>query len=155
MPFIEVDKNVFNKLQKLAEHKEVTANEILKSYLTQKKKKTSKGSFIKNGKTIIEDELIPYITKILFNNGNQAPKQLVEKKVFEIFKDKFNEPYFQETVSHGVPRWKHFIAWAKERAKQRHGYIKSAKESGRGIWELTHDGILYAEKELDSLILKN
>ena len=154
MPFIEVDKNVFNKLQELAESKEVTANEIIKSFFKPKKKMTNKGSFIKNGKTIIEDDLIPYIVKILFINGNQAPKRLVEKKVFEIFKDKFSEPYFQETVSHGVPRWKHFIAWSKERAKQRHGYIKSAKESGRGIWELTYEGILFVEKELVSLIIK-
>ena len=32
------------------------------------------------------------------------------------------------------------FAWAKERAKQIHAYVKSAEESGRGVWELTEKG---------------
>jgi len=56
-----------------------------------------------------------------------------------LFQHEFEKPYYNETVSHGVPRWKHHIAWAKERAKQRQGFIKSARESGRGIWELTDE----------------
>jgi len=59
-----------------------------------------------------------------------------------MFSEIFSQPYYTETVSHGVPRWKHNIAWAKERAKNR-GLIKPPKESGRGWWELTLKGENY------------
>ncbi|GAI53783.1 unnamed protein product, partial [marine sediment metagenome] len=45
------------------------------------------------------------------------------------------QPYYQELVSNGVPRWQHNLAWAKERAKKK-GLIKPPDESGRGYWEL-------------------
>jgi restriction endonuclease Mrr len=54
----------------------------------------------------------------------------------QMFKDLFKEPWYQETVSNGVPRWQHNIAWAKERAKRK-GLIKRPDDSGRGYWELT------------------
>lgn len=154
MSFVEVERNVFNKLKYLGEQKGITMNEIIKLFLKPKKIKLNRGSYQNIRNRITQDELIPYIVNILFNNGYQAPKQFVEKRIFETFEDEFKETYFQKTVSHGVPRWKHFIAWAKERARQRDGYIKSSIESGRGIWELTDEGILFVEKELVSLTIK-
>lgn len=87
-----------------------------------------------------QDDLIPYIVKVLQRHGGRATKKQVENEIYEIFKDRFNEPWYQDTVSHGVPRWKHNIAFAKERAKLLHHYVKSAEESGRGYWELTETG---------------
>jgi len=89
-----------------------------------------------------------YIVRILYENGGKSTKSLVEQEIFTLFQHEFEKPYYKETVSHGVPRWKHNIAWAKERAKQLHGFIKSAKESDRGIWELTDKGISYCENNL-------
>jgi len=95
---------------------------------------------ISPGKRISQDELIPHIIKVLQKHGGRARKDQVEKEIYQMFKDIFKEPYYQETVSIGVPRWQHNIAWAKERAKKR-GLIKRPEESGRGFWELTEKGM--------------
>lgn len=92
------------------------------------------------GTKISQDDLIPHVVKVLQKHGGRARKDQVEEEIYNMFKDTFKEPWYQEKVSHRVPRWKHNIAWAKERAKQLHGYTKSAKESGRGWWELTESG---------------
>lgn len=47
----------------------------------------------------------------------------------------FNQPWYQETVSGGIPGWQRNLAWAKERAKHK-GLIKRPEDSGRGYWEL-------------------
>lgn len=105
---------------------------------------------MKAPRNITQDELIPPIIKILYESGSKATKAFVENKIFKMFQHEFEKPYYNETVSHGVPRWKHYTAWAKERAKQNHGFTKSAKESGRGIWELTDAGVVYYKNNLRS-----
>ncbi|MFQ5862015.1 MAG: winged helix-turn-helix domain-containing protein [Candidatus Brocadiales bacterium] len=91
-------------------------------------------------KRISQADLIPHIIKVLQKHGGRAQKPQVEEEIYQMFKDTFKKPYYQETVSHGVPRWRHNIAWAKERAKKR-GLIKPPKDSGRGYWELTPSGM--------------
>lgn len=155
MTMIEVDHDVSRKLSETARQLGITRNGVLRQLLkldnptfpyTKKgisengTKSTPHQSF-KN----IQDELIPHIVKILYENGGKATKTAVENEIFTLFQHEFEKPYYNETVSHGVPRWRHHIAWAKERAKQKHGFIKSARESGRGIWELTDEGIAYYE----------
>lgn len=98
------------------------------------------------GEKVTQDQLIPIIIKVLGEFGGKATKQQVEEKIYQLFHRKFENIYYQKAVSHGVPRWKHNIAFAKERAKQLHGYIKSPQESGRGYWELTEEGERYYEK---------
>jgi len=156
MTMIEVDQDVSRKLAEAARQLGITRNGILRQLLKldnltvpyNKKNTTKNGTkaaphLIFNN---IQDELIPHIVKILYENGGKATKTVVENEIFTLFQREFEKPYYNETVSHGVPRWRHHIAWAKERAKQRHGFIKSASESGRGIWELTDEGIAYYEK---------
>jgi hypothetical protein len=92
---------------------------------------------------ISQDDLIPYIVKVLHKHGGSATKNQVEDEIYQMLKGTFSDDWFQGKVSHGVPRWKHFIAFAKERAKLLHGYVKSARESGRGVWELTAAGEKY------------
>ena len=94
-------------------------------------------------KKITQDDLIPHIIKILHKHDGRASKKQVDEEIYQMFQDKFQDEWYQGIVSHGIPRWKHNIAFAKERAKLLHGYIKSAKESGRGIWELTQEGEKY------------
>lgn len=94
-------------------------------------------------KKITQDDLIPYIIKILHKHGGRASKKQVDEEIYQIFQDEFRDEWYQGVVSYGIPRWKHNIAFAKERAKLLHGYIKSAEESGRGIWELTQEGEKY------------
>jgi hypothetical protein len=94
-------------------------------------------------KKITQDDLIPYIIKILHKHGGRASKKQVDEEIYQIFQDEFRDEWYQGMVSYGIPRWKHNIAFAKERAKLLHGYIKSAEESGRGIWELTQEGEKY------------
>lgn len=164
MTMIEVDHDVSRKLAELAGQLGITRNGILRKLLkldktnaSQIKKNTIKNNTKEAPQLIfnnIQDELIPYIINILYENGGKASKTLVETEIFKLFKHEFVKPYYNDTVSHGVPRWKHHIAWAKERARQRQGFIKSASESGRGIWELTNEGIAYYEnKTLNSRTL--
>ncbi len=102
-----------------------------------------------------QDDLIPLIVLLVGSNGGKATKSFVEATIYELFRTEFNMPVYQYKVNKGtIPRWKHDIAWARERAKQMHGYMEAATISGRGIWELTDKGKSYYErlvKELQSL----
>jgi hypothetical protein len=93
-------------------------------------------------KKISQDELIPHIIRVLQKYGGRARKDKVEQEIYHIFKDFFGQAWYQGKVSHGVPRWRHYIAWAKERAKKK-GLIKAPGDSGRGYWELTDGGRKY------------
>jgi hypothetical protein len=97
------------------------------------------------GKKYSQDNLIPFVVLVVGSFGGRAYKHEVDGKIFSILEEEFSSHIYHETVSHNVPRWQHDIAWAKERAKQIHAYIKSAKESGRGVWELTDKGNEYYE----------
>ena len=140
MNMIEIDQQVSDRLTELAKPLGITRNSVLRQLL-----KIDNPNLAFNN---IQDELIPYIVKVLYENGGKATKSFVEQKIFTLFQKEFEKPYYQKTVSHGVPRWKHNIAWSKERAKKLHSFIKSAKESGRGIWELTDKGISYCKTNL-------
>ena len=61
------------------------------------------------------------------------------KELYRQLRDIFAKPYYQECVAGGVPRWQHFIAWAKEIAKHE-GLVKRPAASGRGYRELTEKG---------------
>jgi len=91
---------------------------------------------------ISQDALIPHIVKVLKKYGGRTTKEQVEKEIYSIFKNMFENRCYQEEVSTGVPRWQHNIAWAKERAKKR-GLIKRPGESGRGYWQLTDKGMKF------------
>lgn len=59
-----------------------------------------------------------------------------------MYKEIFEQPYYQVHVGNSALRWQHYIAWAKERAKSK-GLLKRPEESGRGIWELSEDGLRF------------
>ncbi len=105
------------------------------SSITLPSQKKSHAQPIHDDKKISQDDLIPHILNILKNHGGRAEKKQVETEIYQMFKPTFDLPWYQELVSWGVPRWKHNIAWAKERAKRR-GLIKMPSDSGRGIWEI-------------------
>ena len=88
---------------------------------------------------LTQDDLIPYIVKVLKKCDGRARKGQVEHDVYEQLKDILERPYYQGTVSHGIPRWKHDLAWAKERAKNK-GLIQPPDKSGRGWWALMDQG---------------
>ena len=99
------------------------------------------------GKEFSQDDLIPIVILFLGSNGGRALKQYVEKEMYDLLREEFNKDLYHGKVANAsVPRWKHDIAWARERAKQMHGFIKSAKESGRGNWELTSKGMAYFDQ---------
>jgi hypothetical protein len=100
---------------------------------------------------ISQEELIPYIIALLYNFGGSAEKSKIDDNIYNIFKHQFSDPWYHELVSHGVERWKHNIAWAKEIAIQHHKLIKPASESGRGIWELTEKGKEYYQRIKDKI----
>ena len=95
---------------------------------------------IDESKKLSQDDLIPIIVKVLQKHGGRIRKDQVEEEIYKMFRDLFQEPWYKETVSNGVPRWQHNIAWAKERAKRK-GLIKRPDDSGRGYWELTATGM--------------
>ncbi len=92
-------------------------------------------------KHITETELVGPLIKALKELGGKAPKSLVERELYRRMQVIFDQPYYQEHVAGTIPRWRHFIAWAKEIGKHE-GLIKRPISSGRGIWELT-DKALY------------
>lgn len=96
--------------------------------------------FISESKKLSQDDLIPVIVKILQEHNGRLRKDQVEEKIYQKYDNLFKEAWYQETVSNGVPRWQHNIAWAKERAKKK-GLIKRPDDSGRGYWELTANGM--------------
>ena len=105
------------------------------------------------GKNYSQDELIQFLVLVIQSFGGTARKSDVDEKMYNILDSEFSNDVYHETVSHNVERWKHDIAWAKERARQHHGYVKSAEEAGWEIWELTSPGKKYASalmKKLDS-----
>ena len=82
------------------------------------------------GKKYSQDDLIPVIVLILGVSGGRAHKKYVEEKVYDLFRNEFSKDlYHKKVANYNVPRWKHDIAWAKERAKQIHNYMKSAKDA--------------------------
>lgn len=131
------DKKEYSTLSVPREKIDQQNREIIKHNLPKN------GSFIDNGKRITQDELIKPIIKVLHMNGGVLEKEKVEKAIYLIYKDIFDQSYYQEKVSHGVPRWKHDIAWAKERAKHK-DFIKGGAVSKRGLWELTELGLIEA-----------
>lgn len=106
--------------------------------IREKNKKKEKGTPPGKEK-VTQDDLIPDIIQVLGRNGGRCKKHQVEKEIYEMRRNSFADSYWKVKVSYGVPRWKHQIAWAKERAKKS-GVIKNPDESGRGIWELTQKG---------------
>jgi len=103
------------------------------------------------GKKYSQDNLIPFVVIVIGSFGGKAYKQDVDEKMYKILEEEFSNQVYHESVSHNVPRWQHDIAWAKERARQNHSYVKSAEESGRGIWELTEKGKEYYESLIHKL----
>lgn len=103
------------------------------------------------GKKYSQDGLIPFLVLVIQSFGGVARKSDVDAKMYKILDSEFSKDVYHETVSHNVERWKHDIAWAKERARQHHNYVKSAEQAGRGIWELTTSGKEYAGKLIKQL----
>ena len=93
---------------------------------------------------ITQDELIPYIVKVLKRHGGRARKDQVEDNVYELLKDTLEAPYYHERDAYGVPRWKKNLAWARTRAEKK-GLIQSPAKSGRGWWALTELGHRFGE----------
>ncbi len=98
-----------------------------------------------------QDKLIPHILGVLYNKGGKAYKNEVETQIYYKLYGHFQNDYFKELVSQGIPRWKHNIAWAKDRARQIYGLIESPSISGRGIWELTEYGYYVCNKYKDQI----
>lgn len=94
---------------------------------------------MQTGTHVTEGDLVAPLIKVLKDFGGRAPKHHVDKELFRRFRDIFSQPYYQECVAGDIPRWRHFIAWAKEIAKHE-GLVKRPTASGRGYWELTEKG---------------
>lgn len=93
-----------------------------------------------NNQQVGQEGLVEIIVSVLQTKGGRATKAYVDDEIYRRFEKLFQEEYYQQLVANGIPRWKHNVAWAKERAKHL-GYIKRPSESGRGFWELTESGI--------------
>ena len=83
-----------------------------------------------------ESDLIPPLVDVLRRRGGRARKGDVEQEMYRMFHDLFEHPYYQEKVARGIPRWKHYVAWARNKARE-DGLIRPTGESGWGYWELT------------------
>jgi hypothetical protein len=95
--------------------------------------------------------IIPLLILVIQSFGGSAIKSDVDREMYKLLNAEFSKKVYQETVSRNVERWQHDVAWAKERARQLHGYVKSAGEAGRGIWELTGSGKTYSKDLIKQL----
>jgi len=111
----------------------------IKRHIERKKKTNSEIQTVK--KNITED-LIPHILQAIMNHGGRASKDTVENELYEKFEDIFSQSWYQGLVSNNVPRWKHNIDWARNKARER-GLIKRPEESGYGFWEISEVGKKY------------
>ena len=91
-------------------------------------------------KRITQDELIPYILRVLCEYGEcGATREEIENKIYHLPENLFIDDY--EWFHHGTPgakgisRWKQHIAWALTRAKDKYGYVDNPQ---RGIWRLSN-----------------
>lgn len=69
------------------------------------------------GKKYSQDELIPFLVLVIQSFGGIARKSDVDEKMYELLSLEFSNDIYHQTVSHNVERWRHDIAWAKERAR--------------------------------------
>ena len=117
-------------------HQEASATDLLPDDSRQGDEPSDGGEYNGPEITITQDELIPYIVKVLKRHSGRARKDQVEDDVYELLKDTLKAPYYHEPDAYGIPRWKKNLAWARTRAEKK-GLIQSPAESGRGWWALT------------------
>lgn len=135
----EIFDSTRNKVMHLL-HREARATDLLPDDPRQ----GDEPSYGDKDNGITQDELIPYIVKVLKRHGGRARKDQVEDDVYELLKDTLEAPYYHEPDAYGVPRWKKNLAWARTRAEKK-GLIQSPAESGRGWWALTEQGRRFDE----------
>ena len=91
-----------------------------------------------SGKRMAQNDLVPYVIDVLSKHGGQAKQVQIVEEIYEFFKNIFQEPFYQELASSGVPKWKHYIIEARKIA-ERQGLIEPSPNTGRA-WELTPKG---------------
>jgi len=126
------------------EAKEDASIQVTKTNRQNKSKKKFSPSIDTRGRDVTkveirQEKMFHEIIHALQQLNGRATKARVEEIIYKKFQQEFEKEPYQEIVAHGVPRWQHNIAWAKEKLKHE-GLIKSPSESGRGVWELTDVG---------------
>lgn len=108
-------------------------------------------SFIE-GKQYSQDSLTPIALLILGAQRRPSVKENVEEQVYDMLRAEFKKDIYHEKVANSsVERRKHDVAWARERAKQNHGYIKSGAGAVRGTWESSGKGKAYYDRSVTKL----
>ena len=88
---------------------------------------------------ITQRKIVPFILVALRKFGGGAEKTKVESEIYRLLQETFQHSWYHQRVSWGIPRWKHYVSWAKQIAVQK-GLVKKADQSRRGFWELTKKG---------------
>jgi len=89
---------------------------------------------------LTRDQFIEEIIAVLQLHGGRAEKDEVVAEVYRRNRELFDTPYYQQYTGAHRTRWQHQVEWARNDAKDR-GLIKPPAESGRGVWELTSQGM--------------
>lgn len=79
------------------------------------------------------------LLEVLRGLGGRAEKPDAEAEAFRKREAIFRQPYYQEIVGSGVPRWKLNLQFAWDRAKRR-GLGEPPEVAGRGVWQLNSEG---------------
>lgn len=135
---IEISESVFKKLQDIStpllDTPDSTISRLLDFY---ENKNPVEGATNKApDERIKQDDFLIFIISCLKNHNCKLSKAEVEKEIYHSISLSLSNDWYTDSVSNNVPRWKHQIAWAKERGKM-YGLIKNPDESGQGLWELT------------------
>jgi len=111
---------------------------------TQVRKKRVKGK-LKKGLRTPEEKFIMPILESIIELGGRAKAEDVLERVYDKMKNILNS-YDEEPLRSGrnVKRWENTARWAKQKMVEK-GLL--AKDSPRGIWEITEKGIKYYYEE--------
>lgn len=152
IPLVDTPNDVLRKLLKLGStHTEVgtlienrvqnmyTSAHDSMNYRTDTASKRVRSKIRKPFNAISQGDLVIPLCKLLQTLGGRASKREVEDRMYKNFETVFSDPYYQEIIAEGIPRWNKDVQWARNHAKDQ-GLIKPPSESGRGIWELTEQG---------------
>ncbi len=145
MKSIRIDDEVWAALQKKARAFEDTPNSVLRRILRLDKrdaKRNCSNRTPKGVKTPQHAYRAP-ILRALYEAGGRAQGSDVLERVYALLEDHLNEADRQRLAT-GQMRWR-TTARAERKAMVQEGLLK--KDSPRGVWELTAEGITAAEAE--------
>lgn len=97
--------------------------------------------------SIEQDEFLEVIMTFIYFAGGQAKRQIIIRKIHDIYSDQFTGSDYQLLESQTPPkeRWIHNIDWAKRKLVKQ-GLLLEPSKSPYGTWVISDLGQINLEK---------